>query len=323
MPCKVAIVGASSLTGREILKTLAERSFPLSQIRLFETTSGQHLNYDNSEILIEEVSEHALREGKFRIVFFAGGVNTAKQYIASAEGALVVDTSFYAYHLLKAPLVVSDIVDFPKEQKVVANPCCLAVQLSRVLHPILKKSMIKRVIASTYQSVAGAGFFGIEELERQVSEIENGKEASMHYFDKQIAFNVIPQINDFYDEWTKEELAIPTEVGKVLGIDDLNMSVTCVRVPVIRGHSASVMIELEDELTDGDFYHLWQEAGLSVYKDDYPTPWELEGTIDIGVARLRKDRHIPRCYHFWTVADNLSACMALNSVQIAENYIKL
>ncbi len=322
MPCKVAIVGANSLTGREILKTLADRSFPLSQIRLFETTSGQHLNYDNSEILIEEVSEHALREGKFRVVFFASGVNIAKQYISSAEGALVIDTSFYASHILNAPLIVPGITEIPKGQNVVSNPCCLAVQLSKALHPIHKKSPITRVVASTYQSVAGAGYFGIEELERQVAEIENGKEASVHYFDKQIAFNVIPQINDFYDEWTKEELAIPNELGKVLDIEDFNMSVTCVRVPVIRGHSASVMIELEEDLSENEFYHLWQEAGLSVYKDDYPTPWELESTIDIGVSRLRKDKYQPRCYHFWTVADNLSACMALNSVLIAEEYVQ-
>ncbi|MGL5955868.1 MAG: aspartate-semialdehyde dehydrogenase [Brevinema sp.] len=321
MPCKVAIVGAGSLTGREILKTLADRSFPLSQIRLFETESsvGHYLSYNNSDILVEEVSEHVLREEKFFVVFFAGGTNISKQYIPMVQNAYIIDTSSYAHMHLNAPLVIPGLCSIP--EKIASNPSCLSVQLSRALFPLQKKTNISRVVVSSYQSVSGAGFFGVEELERQVAEIENGKEASLHYFSKQIAFNIIPQVNDFVDTWTKEEISISKEIQQILNKDDLPISLTCVRVPVIRGHSASVMVELDKELSLEEIYNLWEESGLLVYKDDYPTPWELEGTVDLGVARLRKDNYQKACYHFWTVADNLSVGMALNSVQIAEALI--
>ncbi|MGL4676680.1 MAG: aspartate-semialdehyde dehydrogenase [Brevinema sp.] len=323
MPCKVAIVGASSLTGREILKTLSDRSFPLSQIRLFETESsvGHYLSYNNSDILIEEVSEHILREGHFFVVFFAGGSNISKQYIPAVQNAYVIDTSSYAYTHLNAPLSIPSLGDSSLSSKIVTNPSCLSVLLCNVLSPLQKNNNILRVVASSYQSVSGAGFFGVEELERQVVEIEDGKEASLHYFSKQIAFNIIPQVNDFVDTWTKEEITVSKEIQYLLQKEHLPISLTCVRVPVIRGHSASVMVELDQELSLDDIQNLWEESGLLVYKEDYPTPWELEGTVDIGVARLRKDNYQKACYHFWTVADNLSVGMALNSVQIAEKFL--
>lgn len=330
MPCKVAIVGASTLVGREILKVLSERSFSLSQIRLFDTESsvGQHLLYNDKDVLIEEISEHNLRENKFRIVFFAGGKVLAEQYaaIAAEEGSFVIDTSLYAANYLNAPFVIPSINGYKLlEKKLVANPHSLTVHLGQIFASLLKETQITRAVISTYQSVSGSGFFGVEELERQISEIVDGKEASMHYFSKQIAFNTIPQVNEFIGSNTKEELLIEQELSEIFEDKSFNMNITCVRVPVIRGHSASVMVELKKELSIDDMYYLWENDGIETYRelDDFPTPWELENTIQIGVARLRKDKYIPNCYHFWTVADNLKVGMAQNSVQLAEYYLGL
>ncbi len=314
MACKVAILGAGTLAGREILNTLAERSFPLTQIRLFDDNCvGQYLAYNNTDVMIEEISEHVLKESRFKVVFYAC---SDRSYIPFAleGGAFVIDCGF------DSKLIISGINSSDIEwQNIVSNPRCLTIHLCRILHGISKKTKIKRINASTYQSVSGAGFLGIEELERQVDEIEKGREATLHYFSKQIAYNVVPQISDFEGEWTKEELNIPKEVNQILN-QKIDMSFTCVRVPVLRGHSMSVMMELSDDLSVEDIYDSMED--IDIYAEcDYPTPWEMEGLTDIAVARLRKDPNIKKCYHFWTVADNQAACFALNSVKIAEDYI--
>ena len=328
MPCKVAIVGACSLSGREILKTLSDRSFPLSQIRLFETESsvGQRLLYNNEEILVEEISEHILREAKFHFVFFAAGSKVSKGFIAFAQeaGSKIIDISSHAYAHMDAPLVVPHIsFDSKKDTSLFASPVCLSVHLSLILAPLAKLSKLERIVGSTYQAVSGAGFFGVEELERQVVEIEDGKEAKLHYFPKQIAFNVFPEVEHFAegDRWSKEELLIEKEVSTILGLKDLDLSLTCVRVPVLRGHSVSMTIDFDKEVSLDDIYNAWEENGISVYRDDYPTAWDLEGTLDVGVGRLRKDKKRSNSIHFWTVADNLSVGMALNAVQIAEELL--
>lgn len=328
MPCKVAIVGACSLAGREILKTLSDRSFPLSQVRLFDTefSVGHRVSYDNADILVEEISEHVLREEKFRFVFFTGGYNLSKDFLSFAKnaGSKVIDVSSYAYTHENAPLVIPQI-DFTnfKETAVFANPMCLAIHLSLVLQPILAKTLIQRIVASTYQAASGAGFLGVEELERQTEEIENGKEATVNFFPKQLAFNVFPQVCDMHvgAVWSKEEISVEKEVQDILQNKDLDIALTCVRVPVIRCHSISIMMELDMELSVEDLHDLWEKQGLQVYKEGYPTPWDLEGTIDVGIGRLRQDKKRKNCYYFWTVADNLSVGTALNAVQIAEEFV--
>lgn len=328
MPCKVAIVGACSLVGREILKTLSDRSFPLSQIRLFdgESDMGHKLVFNNQEITVEEVSEHTLREEKFKFIFFAGGSLMSRTFIpiARSSGAVIIDTSSYSYIHEHAPLIIPEINrESIGEHKLLSNPYSLTTQLCYTLSPIKNLSPISRIVISTYQSVSGAGFFGVEELERQIVEIEDGKEASLHYFSKQIAFNVFPQVDHFADDsaWTNEELIVAKEVKEILQIEELALSLTCVRVPVIRGHCASVMVELEKDISLEEIEKSWEENDVIVHRQDFPTPWELEGTIDMGVGRLRKDLHKERCYHYWTVADNLSVGMALNPVTIAEEFL--
>jgi aspartate-semialdehyde dehydrogenase len=328
MPCKVAIIGACTLVGRELVKTLSDRSFPLSHIRLFDTEHGvgQKLLYDNKEVLVEEISEHILREERFRFIFFAEGSNISEQYIpiAAESEAFIIDMSPHSKHNMEIPLLIPEInAGTMGNHKIFATPLCLTTQLCLALNPIHQLSPITRLVMSTYQAVSGAGFFGVEELEKQIIDIEDGKEARVHYLPKQIAFNVYPQVDRFGadDLWTKEERSIISETKRILSADKIDMAVTCVRVPVIRGHSASIMIEISGDLPVEDLIQAWKAEDISVYDNDYPTPWELEGTVDIGIGRLRKDMSRPNCYHFWCVADNLARGTALNSVQIAEELL--
>lgn len=328
MPCKVAVVGACTLVGRELLKTLSDRSFPLSQIRLFdiEHSVGQKLVFNTNEILVEEITEHVLKEEKFSFIFFTGCALLSEQYIpiASQTNAYIIDVSSYSRHSMKSPLIVPEINASKMEgHKVFANPLCFSTQLSLVLHPLNKISSITRAVVSTYQAVSGAGFFGVEEFERQIIEIENGKEANVHFLPKQIAFNVVPQVDRFIgdDSWTKEELEIIEETKTLLERKELDMAITCVRVPVIRGHSASIMVEFSDDVSLEDIINTWENEEIVVYHDDYPTPWEMEGTVDVAVGRIRKDLTRNNCFHFWCVADNLARGTALNSIQIAEELL--
>lgn len=327
MACKVAIIGACSLVGRELLKTLSDRSFPLTELRLFEVehSVGQHLSFNKEDILVEEISEHVLKDNHFRFVFFASGYKNTQMFakIAQEAGSIVIDLSHYSYQHLSSTLSVPDINFKKSENNTYSSPTSLAIQLSSVLAPIQAISAITSVNVSTYQSVSGAGYFGVEELERQITEINDGKEASVHYFDKQIAFNVLPQIDHINaDGWTKEELLVSEEVQTILNDKNLSVSLTCVRVPVLRGHSVSVMVELEKELSFEEIYTAWEEHGFSVYKnDEYPTPWELEDSKDIGVGRLRVDQKNANRYYFWAVSDNITSGMSLNPVLIAEQLL--
>lgn len=327
MPCKVAIVGACGLVGRELINILSDRSFPLSNLRLFDSEygAGTRLLFGEEELLVEELSEHALKEGHFKFVFFTGGTVMAEHFapIAAETGAIVIDNSSHFRNDPKIPLIVPEINgdSLKGYQGIIASPNCSTTQLALALHPIHQLSPIKRVVMSSYQAVSGSGFFGIEELERQVSEIEDGKEATLHYFPKQIAYNIFPQVDVFgCDGWTKEEKRILQEVRKIFNTPSLDLAATCVRVPVLRGHSESVMIETEADLSLDQIVDAWEEfSSLSVYKgEEYPTPWDMEGTIDTGVGRLRKDISRPGCYHFWCVADNLLRGSAFNAVHIAE-----
>jgi len=327
MPCGVAIIGACGLVGRELINILSDRAFPLSKLRLFDSEygAGTRLPFGEEELLVEELSEHALREGHFKFVFFTSGSVITEHFakIASDSGSIVIDNSSYYRNDIDVPLIVPEINgDILKDYKgIIANPNCSTIQLALSLYPIQQITKVKRVVMSTYQAVSSSGHFGVEELERQIVEIEDGKEASLHYFPEQIAFNIFPQIDVFSENgWTKEEIRINQEIQKIFSAPSLNVISTCVRVPVLRGHCQSIMIELEDNLSIDQILEVWEEfSSLTVFKgEDYPTPWNFEGLIDTGVGRLRKDPVQSNTYHYWCVSDNLLRGAAFNAIHTAE-----
>lgn len=323
MSCKIAVVGAHGLLGRVLVRTLSERAFPFTQLRLFDEKKAGGIVEEG--LLIEELSEHALREGGFRYVFFAAGAKASERFIPHVQNGTAIDLSAYSRTNASVPLIVPEINGAEaKGKSLIASPDCLGVQLSLSLFPISELYPIKRVVLSSYQSVSGAGGLGVDELERQIEDIAEGKEARVSHFPKQIAYNIFPQVDVFgASGWTKEEEHLLDESRRLLKLPSLELAATCARVPVLRGHSLSVSVQVEGEVSTERITDAWKAfRPLSVYEDNaYPTPWELEESVKVGIGRLRKDPFRKDTLHFWCVADNLTRDTALNAVLIAEGLL--
>ena len=323
----VAIVGATGLVGRTFLKVLKERNFPVEKLYLYASarSAGKTVNFVGKDYTVIELKDENIKDDIDVALFSAGG-SMSKEYAPKfkAKGAIVVDNSS-AWRMEKdIPLVVPEANPeaLDGHNGIIANPNCSTIQVMPVLKVLADKYGLKRVIYSTYQAVAGSGQKGIDDLEANLK-----GEPSKNY-PHQIAFNLLPHIDSFLDNgYTKEEMKMVEETRKILGLPDLKVTATCVRVPVKMGHAVSVNVELENSFDLKDVFKAFEEKEGVVVKDDvlknvYPMPIEAEDTDEVYVGRIRRDESVENGLNLWVVADNIRKGAATNTIQIAETLIK-
>lgn len=334
----IAIVGATGAVGQELISILAERNFPLGEVRLLASarSAGQKVNVLDREVTVEEVSENGF--SGVDIAFFSAGSDVSKRWapVAVRQGAVVIDNSNAFRMEPDVPLVVPEVNpgDVAHHKGIIANPNCSTIIMAVVLNPIHRAVGIERVVVSTYQAVSGVGAAAIRELEEQTQAWMNGdtmplscfpcKGAAKHY---QMAFNLIPQIDVFVEGgYTKEEVKMINETRKILHEWDLRITATTVRVPVFRSHSESVNLELKQDLSVEEARKLLSSApGVVVWDDPenqvYPMPLLVTGKDDVYVGRIRVDESVPHGLNLWVVGDQIRKGAALNAVQIAEHLL--
>ena len=331
MAYKIAVVGATGNVGREMLKVLAQREFPIAQVVALASSRsvGSNVSFGDHTLKAKSL-EHYDFKGTDIVLMSAGGA-IAKEWAPriAAQGCIVIDNSSAWRMDRGVPLVVPEVNpealnDIPKG--IIANPNCSTAQLVLALKPLHDLAIIKRVVVSTYQSVSGAGKEAMDELFTQTRAVFVADPIAQGSFTKQIAFNVIPHIDVFLDSgFTKEEWKMVVETQKILD-PDIQLTATCVRVPVFRGHSESVNIEFEKPITaEQARVALRNFPGIQVVdkREDggYVTPIECAGEDAVFISRVRKDPTVEHGLNLWIVADNLLKGAALNAVQIAETLI--
>jgi aspartate-semialdehyde dehydrogenase len=319
----IAILGATGAVGRTMLDVLEERNFPLDQVTLLasERSAGSTLEWRGRQYTLKAPAPGVFR-GVDIALFSAGGARSLEWGPRAAdEGAVVVDNSSAWRMDPEVPLVVPEvnaaaIADRPKN--IIANPNCSTIQVVVALKPLQDAAGLRRVVLTTFQSVSGAGEKGKEALQR---EIESG-DLDGSPFTRPIAANAVPQIGAFDAAgWSEEERKMIFEPRKIMGLPDLAVAPTCVRVPVEVGHSVQMMVELDREMEMEEAIEVLRAGeGLVVAgsAEEFPTPRDSAGRDEVFVGRVRRDPHLPRVLHLWVVADNLRKGAATNAVQIAE-----
>ncbi|MCZ0960015.1 aspartate-semialdehyde dehydrogenase [Paracoccus benzoatiresistens] len=330
MGYKVVVAGATGNVGREMLNILEERQFPVDEIAALASrrSQGTEVSFGDKTIKVKDIEQFDFTG--WDIALFAIGSEATKTHAprAAAAGCVVIDnSSLYRYDPdipLIVPEVNPDAVHGYNKKNIIANPNCSTAQMVVALKPLHDRARIKRVVVSTYQSVSGAGKEGMDELWDQTKGMYvPGQEVAAKKFQKQIAFNVIPQIDVFLDSGdTKEEWKMTAETKKILD-PSIKVTATCVRVPVFVGHSESINIEFEDFLDEDEARDILREAPgiLVVDKREpggYTTPVECVGDFATFVSRIRQDVTVENGLNLWCVSDNLRKGAALNAVQIAE-----
>ena len=327
----LAIVGATGNVGRKILEVLEKKNFPIDNLYFVASSksAGSKLKFKGNEIEVKNLENFHF--SKANITFFSAGGKISEQYVpTAAQESIVIDNSSFFRMDPDVPLIVpqvnsNDIKNMKKN--IIANPNCSTAQLVIILKPLHDLFKIKRVIISTYQSTSGAGKAPMDELLEQTKlSLENKKIVSKN-FTKQIAFNAIPHIDTFADEgYTKEELKMVNETKKILD-KNIEITATCVRIPVLVSHAESINIEFENEFTIEKIRNALNSAEGCVVIDErkdggYITPLEAEGKNETFISRIRKDNSNNKAVNLWCVSDNLLRGAALNAVEIAEAYIK-
>ncbi|MEL6767575.1 MAG: aspartate-semialdehyde dehydrogenase [Pseudomonadota bacterium] len=330
MGYRVAVVGATGAVGREMLNILAEREFPADEVYALASrrSLGTETSYGDKTLKTGDVEQFDW--SKVDIALFAAGSGPAKEYAprAARAGAVVIDnSSLYRYEPdipLIVPEVNPDAIEMFSKRNIIANPNCSTAQMVVALKPLHDRARIKRVVVSTYQSVSGAGKEGMDELWNQTKGMYvPGQEVDPEKFQKQIAFNIIPQIDVFMEDGsTKEEWKMVAETKKIVD-PKIKVHATCVRVPVFVGHSEAVNVEFEDPLDEDEAREILREApGIMVVDKREPggyiTPVDCVGEFATYISRLRTDPTAENALSFWCVSDNLRKGAALNAVQIAE-----
>ena len=324
----VAIAGATGAVGTEFLKLLEARDFPMKSLRLLASSrsAGSKLKFRGENLEVEELTPKSFKG--IDIAFFSAGGSRSKEFAPHAvdSGAVVIDNSSAFRMDEKVPLVVPEIN--PKQafehQGLIANPNCSTIQMVVALNPIHRSANIQRVVVSTYQAVSGAGASAMEELKQQLRAWANDEPMKQEVFPTQIAFNLFPHIDVFQDNgYTKEEMKMVHETRKIMNAPNMQISATCVRVPVLRAHSEAVWVETEKPLSESEARELFEKEPGIVVQDEresggYPTPWHITETQETYVGRIRKDISHPNGLTFWVVADQLYKGAALNAIQIAE-----
>lgn len=335
----VAIVGATGMVGQTLVQVLEDRNFPVGQLKLLASARSANTQVEvmGRTYTVEEATPEAF-EG-VDVAFFSAGGDVSKELAPEAvrRGTVVIDNSS-AFRMTEGiPLVVPEVnpEQLANHQGIIANPNCSTIQLVAALQPLQEAAGLKRVVVASYQAVSGAGKEAVDELIAQTRAVLNGEEAMPRErfphanakVQHQMAFNMVPQIDVFLaNGYTKEEMKIIEESRKILGLPELKITSTTVRVPVIYGHSEAVSVEFERPITPEEVQEVLRNAPGIVVMDDpaellYPMPHELAGRDEVFVGRIRVDDSVPYGVNMWVVADNIRKGAATNTVQIAETLI--
>ena len=325
----IAIVGASGAVGQELLKVLDDTNFPVDGLRLFGSSrsAGRKIPFRGRDISIEELDENSDFAGT-DIAFVSAGAETSRKYapVITAHGTLMIDNSSAFRMDADVPLVVpevngADALDAPR--RIIANPNCTTIQMVMTLKPIHDLSPIRRVHVATYQAASGAGASAMDELVEQHRALCEGRKPRVEKFSRQLAYNLIPQIDVFTDNgYTKEEMKMHRETKKIMHAPELEVSAMCVRVPVMRAHSEAMWVETTEPLTPAQVREAFENApGIEVIDNPaeckWPTPMDITGGDPVLVGRIRSDLSNPNAVTFWSVSDQIRKGAALNAVQIA------
>ena len=329
----VAILGATGLVGQTIIDLLEERDFPINKLYLLasERSAGGNVKFKGEKITVLNANEFDWTKVQFG--FFSAGGSVSEKYapIAAEAGCIVIDnTSHYRYEA-DIPLVVPEVnahalADF-RNRNIIANPNCSTIQMMVALKPIHDAVGIERINVCTYQSVSGAGKSAMEALARQTAELLNAKSVTGDEFSRQIAFNVIPQIDEFLEnDYTKEEMKMVWETQKIMGDESILVNATAVRVPVFYGHGEAIHIETRQQIDAEAVKELLRNApGIALYEQSAEFPTQVSsasGNDTVHVGRVRNDISHSHGINMWVVSDNIRKGAATNSVQIAETLIK-
>ena len=329
----VAIVGASGAVGQEFLRVLEQTHFPVDSLRLFGSarSAGRTFNFNGNDVSVEELTEQSDFSGiDFAFVSAGAGVSLKYAEQITRGGAVMIDNSSAFRMDSDVPLVVPEVngpdaLDAPRN--IIANPNCTTIQMVVALNPVNSLSPIRRVHVSTYQAASGAGASAMDELVGQHASLARGEAPVVEKFAHQLAYNVIPHIDVFMDNgYTKEEMKMHMETKKIMHSTSLEVSATCVRVPVMRAHSEAIWVETEDELPIEAVTEAFRAAeGIEVIDDPaqkrYPMPLHAAGCDPVYVGRIRRDLANLKGITFWTVSDQIRKGAALNAVQIARYII--
>lgn len=325
----VAIVGATGAVGVEMLLCLEQRNFQLGELTLLASarSAGKSMTFRGEEIVVKELTHDSFAGIDIALFSAGGGISLEFAPSAAAAGAVVIDNSSAFRMDEGVPLVVPEInpeaaKDHPKN--IIANPNCTTIISLMALAPLHEKFGLKSIIASTYQAVSGSGAQGIIELEEQMKALANGQPVSLKVYPRQIAFNVIPQVDAFTENgYTKEEMKMLHEGRKIMGLPDLKVSCTCVRVPVFRSHSVSITAQFERPVdVEAARAAYAGKPGVQIVDDPankiFPVPLDTTGKDDCLVGRVRKNLVFDNALDLWVVGDQVRKGAALNAVQIAE-----
>ena len=327
---KFAIIGATGNVGRKTLQILEKSSIDIDKLYLVASkkSAGKNLDFKGKKLIIEDLEKYDF--SKADITFFAAGSHLAEKLVLKAsKKTIIIDNSSYFRLNKNVPLIIAEVNPsaLKGHKNIISNPNCSTMQMVLVLKPLHEKYKIKRVVVSTYQAVSGAGKDPMDELVSQTQAVLRGEKILSKNFTKQIAFNLIPHIDKFgEDGYTKEELKMEQETKKILD-KNIELTATCVRVPVRTSHSESINIEFERDYDLSDLRNLLTKApGCKVVDSaedgGYITPLEAEGDYNTYISRIRKDRSNKKAVNLWVVSDNLLKGAALNTVQIAELLVK-
>ncbi len=328
----VAVVGASGAVGRAMLKVMEEKDFPVAKITLLASkrSAGSVLYYKGEKQVVSELKEESFQG--VDLALFSAGSSVSQTFAQSAvdQGAVVIDNSSAFRMNQDVPLIVPEVNPdaVTDHHRLIANPNCSTIQMVVALKPIYDAVGIEQVVVSTYQSVSGAGNKAVEELKEQTQALLDGSSNEPVNFPHPIAFNIIPHIDAFLENgYTKEEMKMVDETKKIFADQDIRVSPTAARVPVMIGHSESIYIKTKAPIEVKEAVKIWDSApGVAVIDDakqnQYPLPIEAAGRDEVLIGRIRKDLHEEKALNFWVVADNLRKGAATNAVQIAELIIK-
>ena len=329
----IAVVGATGAVGNEIIQILEQRDFPIDNLYLLASakSKGKKIEFKGEELIVEDLAEFDF--SKAHIGLFSPGGKISAEFApkAAKAGCIVIDNTSHFRMQDNVPLIVPEVnpntleefFQDAKRTNIISNPNCSTIQMVVALKPLHEKSIINRIVVSTYQAVSGAGKIGMDELFNQTQTIYANQEVKKDKFTKQIAFNVIPHIGSFLDNGnTEEEQKMIDETKKILD-EGIKVSATCVRTAVFIGHSEAINIEFDSPLDAKEAHEILEKSeGISVIdhrKDDgYVTPVEIAGEDKVYISRIRNDETLDNGISLWVVSDNLRKGAALNAVQIAE-----
>lgn len=322
MSVNVAVVGATGLVGQTMLKVLNERNFPINKLYLYASkrSKGKKIKYQDKEYTVIELTKENIAND-IDIALFSAGASTSNEFAQEFvnKGAIVIDNSSCFRMDDDKALVVPEVnSETIPDKGIIANPNCSTITVMPALKYLSDKYGLERVVYSTYQSVSGAGMGGLNDLDNNLKGEKSQK------FDNQIAFNLIPYIDKFQDSgYTKEEEKMINESRKILGLKDLRVTATCVRVPVRYSHGVSVNVELKKDFDLKDLIEgLSKAKGVVVSNEIHPTPLQVEGKDETYVGRIRRDNSVKYGLNLWIVADNIRKGAATNAVEIAQEILK-